>query len=118
MAMGIQSAAVLRLHAGPTTTYVTGTLTTFTTKLIQWLHLLETAPTSSPARRDLNAGSLFSPGGAGIYGATWIVYALGAVIGALFYLRVGGFALVLPLTAIVAAVVATAQDRAGNVAGE
>jgi uncharacterized membrane protein YoaK (UPF0700 family) len=30
-AMGIQSAVVVRLHAGATTTYVTGTLTTFTT---------------------------------------------------------------------------------------
>jgi hypothetical protein len=44
IAMGIQSAAVLRLPASPTTTYVTGTLTTFTTKTIRWLHLIETAP--------------------------------------------------------------------------
>jgi uncharacterized membrane protein YoaK (UPF0700 family) len=113
LAMGMQSAAVLKLHAGPTTTYVTGTLTSFATKLTEWLHLVETAPPSSPIRQDLSGISLLSAGGAGIYGATWIVYALGAVVGALLYLRVGELVLVLPISAVGAATVADARDRAG-----
>lgn len=35
IAMGIQSAVVLKIHVGPTTTYVTGTLTTFATCAVQ-----------------------------------------------------------------------------------
>ena len=37
IAMGIQSSVTLCLHAGPMTTYMTGTLTSFTTGLIRWL---------------------------------------------------------------------------------
>ena len=40
--MGMQSAAVLRLHGSPTTTYVTGTLITFSTDLARWLLIKQT----------------------------------------------------------------------------
>jgi uncharacterized membrane protein YoaK (UPF0700 family) len=118
IAMGMQSAAVLRLHAGPTTTYVTGTLTTFATRAIQWLPIVEPVQPATPARRHPNAGSLLSPGGAGIYGVTWVVYAVGAILGALLYLRGGGLALVLAIIAIVGAVVADSPDRAAHAARE
>ena len=40
--MGMQSAAVLRLHGSATTTYVTGTLITFSTDLARWLFIKQT----------------------------------------------------------------------------
>ena len=51
VAMGLQSAAVLRLHAGPATTYVTGTLTTFATEAIRRLHLVKAARRMAPEPR-------------------------------------------------------------------
>jgi uncharacterized membrane protein YoaK (UPF0700 family) len=80
IAMGIQSAAVLRLHPGPTTTYVTGTLTTFTTETIRWLQLIEAAVPRAPTQQDSSAADLLSNGNPWIYGITWLVYAGGAVV--------------------------------------
>jgi uncharacterized membrane protein YoaK (UPF0700 family) len=58
IAMGIQSAVVLYLPAeAPTTTYITGMLTTFVTYLIQLLHLIEASP-ESEQRREIDMMSL------------------------------------------------------------
>jgi uncharacterized membrane protein YoaK (UPF0700 family) len=104
IAIGIQSAAVLRLHSGPTTTYVTGTLTTFTTETIRWLQLIETAPHLVPTRQELDSASLLSDDSPWIYGITWLVYAVGAVVSGVLFLRVGEGALVLPIATIVAVI--------------
>ena len=102
-AMGIQSAAVLQIHSSPTTTYVSGTLTTFATKAIRRLHL-KAAP-RSPARPDPSP-RLLSMEGADIYGLDWLIYAGGALASALLFLRVHETALVLPIAAVVTAAVA------------
>lgn len=99
VAMGMQSAVVLRLHAGPTTTYVTGTLTQFTTEAIHWLRLVETTP-RRPKPSSVRAPPAIDPW---VYGITWITYLLGALVSALLYLRIGELALVLPIAAIAAA---------------
>ena len=104
-AMGIQSAAMLRLHGGPTTTYITGTLTIFATKLIRWLKLVEAAA-ASPERPELILMTAFSaPGGTWIYGLTWFVYLTGAVVGGVLFLHTREMALLLPIVAIVAVVI-------------
>jgi uncharacterized membrane protein YoaK (UPF0700 family) len=109
IAMGIQSAVVLRLLASPTTTYVTGTLTTFTAGVIRWLRLIDAASDSVPTQQELNSASLLSDDSPWIYGITWLVYATRAVISGVLFLRVGEGALVLPITAIVAVIVAWAR---------
>jgi uncharacterized membrane protein YoaK (UPF0700 family) len=105
VAMGIQSAAVLRLHVGPTTTYVTGTLTTFMTETIRRLPLVETAPARAPETQDPGP-SILSPNGPVLYGVVWLVYAGGAGVSGLLFLRVREAALALPIVAIVAAIAA------------
>ncbi len=109
MAMGVQSAAVLRLHTGPTTTYVTGMLTTFTTETIRWLHLVEAAGPVAPTEQDASGASVLSSDRPWVYGMTWLVYAGGALASALLFLWVGTAALVLPIAAILAVVVAGAR---------
>jgi uncharacterized membrane protein YoaK (UPF0700 family) len=104
IAMGIQSAAVLRVHAGPTTTYVTGTLTTFATKAVQQLH--KGAASQAAVRRQDASTVLLSGEGAVIYGLDWLLYAGGALASALLFLRIHTTALVLPIAAVVAAAVA------------
>jgi uncharacterized membrane protein YoaK (UPF0700 family) len=106
VAMGIQSAVVLGLHVGPTTTYVTGTLTTFTTEAVQWLRLIPAPGGRSASRQDLRTPRL-TPGD---YGWTWITYLLGALARGLLYPRIGELALILPILAIAAAV-AEVRDR-------
>jgi uncharacterized membrane protein YoaK (UPF0700 family) len=104
-AMGIQSAAMLRLHGSPTTTYITGTLTTFASRLIRWLKLVEAAP-ASPERQELILMTAFSAvGGPWIYGLTWFVYVTGVVVGGLLFLRTREMALLMPIVAIVAVVI-------------
>jgi uncharacterized membrane protein YoaK (UPF0700 family) len=104
VAMGIQSAAVLRLRAHPTT-YVTGILTNFTTGVMQGM-FPRTAP--SPAQPvGHRPGSGDEPPGEGPWknGLTWVVYAIGAIFGAILFLRVGEMALLVPLGALAAAIV-------------
>jgi uncharacterized membrane protein YoaK (UPF0700 family) len=102
MSVGIQSAAVLRLHVGPKTTYVTGTLTTFTTRAIQSLNFFETARARAHQQPSDHTW---------IYGASWLVYLGGAAAGALLFLKYRERALVLPLTAIVAVLLTEARRR-------
>jgi uncharacterized membrane protein YoaK (UPF0700 family) len=92
--MGMQSAAVLRLHGSPTTTYVTGTLITFSTDLTRWLFFKEARAGSAPAQDG------FSSNRPVLYGLDWLVYVCGALAsGLLFSIR--EIALVLPMLAIV-----------------
>jgi len=105
-AMGIQSAAMLCLHNSPTTTYITGTLTTFATKLIRWLRLVEGASHSSPGRRDLVMQQFSAIDSLWIYGLTWFVYVTGAIAGGLLFLHTRELALLLSIVAIVLVVVA------------
>lgn len=93
VAMGLQSATVLRLHAGPSTTYVTGTLTTFTVDVIRWPHLVETSS---------GEDSVSSGHRTWIYGMTWLVYLGGAMATGLLYLSFGPSALFLPIVAVFA----------------
>jgi uncharacterized membrane protein YoaK (UPF0700 family) len=91
VSMGIQSAAVLYLHAGPATTYVTGTLTTFTVDVIRWPHLVSA---SRPHPGILSGQRPW------IYGIAWLVYLGGAAGTGLLFLRIGSTALLLPIAAI------------------
>jgi uncharacterized membrane protein YoaK (UPF0700 family) len=120
-AMGLQSAVMLHLHGGPTTTYVTGTLTAFATKLILWLRLVETAAVSAHGRQQsILTSALSAIGGPWIYGLTWFVYLTGTVVGSLLYLYVGETALLLPIVAIVVVVTAAHHDwiKGQNVSSE
>jgi uncharacterized membrane protein YoaK (UPF0700 family) len=102
IAMGIQSAVVLDLPAEkPTTTYITGMLTTFVTQLIQFLHLIEASPESSRHEISLAMMSLAGPW---IYGLTWLVYLSGAVAGGLLFSFAHENALVLPIVLLAAVI--------------
>jgi uncharacterized membrane protein YoaK (UPF0700 family) len=113
-AMGIQSAAMLRLHGGPTTTYITGTLTAFATKLIRWLKLVEAA-SASPERQELILMTAFSAvAGPWIYGLTWFVYATGVVLGGLLFLHTREMALLLPIVAVVIVIILGREEQNGK----
>jgi len=106
LAMGIQSTVVLRLHAGPTTTYITGMLTTFTTGMIRSLLARKTPSGASPT-----PGTPKSTGDASWkYGLTWVVYTAGAIASGVLFLHVGEGALLVPITAVIAV---AAVSRAG-----
>jgi uncharacterized membrane protein YoaK (UPF0700 family) len=111
IAMGIQSAVVLRLHVGPTTTYVTGTLTSFATKTVRGLYIIEKAPAATTDAQDANSANLWLGESSAIYGVDWLVYAGGACVSALLFLRIREAALALPMTAIVAAIIAGVSCR-------
>lgn len=111
-AMGIQSAVVLRLHVGPTTTYVTGTLTTFIMGLIRWLRFGGPEPGPAPTRQTSAVTGSGTDELPWIYGVTWSVYLAGAVIGALLYLWAHAAALLLPIALL--AVVALAAHVASR----
>jgi uncharacterized membrane protein YoaK (UPF0700 family) len=106
VAMGLQSAAVLRLNAGPATTYVTGTLTTFATEAIRRLHLVEAARPMAPEPHEPSGTTVSSADRPWIYGITWLVYAGGALASGRLYPSVGAAALILPGAAILAVIVA------------
>jgi uncharacterized membrane protein YoaK (UPF0700 family) len=111
-AMGLQAAVMLHLHGGPTTTYITGTLTAFATKLIRWVRLVETAPVSAHGRQQSILMTAFSAlDGPWIHGLTWFVYLTGTAVGGLLYLYTGETALLLPIVAIVVVIAAAHHDR-------
>lgn len=103
LAMGMQSAAVLQTHSGPHTTYITGTLTRFTTKLVRKFVKDASAPPPAQVHKTRTA-VMMSRQRPWIYGLTWIVYALGAIGGAVLFLHIGPTALLLPVTAIIGAI--------------
>jgi uncharacterized membrane protein YoaK (UPF0700 family) len=109
MAMGIQSAVVLDLPGEkPTTTYITGMLTTFITRLVQWLHLIETAPKSLDREHEISLATL-SLARPWIYGLTWLFYLAGAIAGALLFSSIHENALLLPLV-LLATVIALGRN--------
>jgi uncharacterized membrane protein YoaK (UPF0700 family) len=115
LAMGIQSAATLRLHAGPMTTYVTGTLTTFTMEQVRRLWFVGPQPTPwLPTRNPGPPPAELNPA---IYGATWLTYLVGAVVGALLFLHVGRLALALPIAALLSALLVLGLRRRASVTG-
>jgi uncharacterized membrane protein YoaK (UPF0700 family) len=105
-AMGIQSIVVLHLHAGPTTTYVTGTLTTFTMRMIRGLR--SSGPDPSTAAEP-----------PWFYGVTWGIYLASAIVVALLYRWSRAAALMLPIAvlAIVVLAIVVLAARAGPASG-
>lgn len=99
-AMGIQSAAVLRIHGSPSTTYVTGTLSKFSADLTIWLFDRKAGALSMPPQHQTASSSSSSSSGRVLYGLDWLVYLLGGVASALLFLSVREMALALPMMAI------------------
>ena len=93
IAMGMQSAAVLRLSAGPMTTYMTGTLTEFATEAARSLLWIRRG--ERPA----------------IYGIDWVVYFGGALANGLLFLHFRENALVVPIVAVTAGAVLERYTR-------
>ncbi len=93
IAMGMQSAAVLRLSAGPMTTYMTGTLTEFATEAARSLRWVRRG--ERPA----------------IYGIDWAVYFGGALANGLLFLHFRENALLLPIAAVTAGAVLERYTR-------
>lgn len=113
LSMGIQSAAVLRLGVGVSTTYITGTMAAFAAEAVRWLRIVETTPPTSPVRRELEPLSALSGRGPLLSGATWLTYAVGAVVSGVLFLRLGELTLLLPILAIVAVVIGEGMPSAG-----
>lgn len=105
LCMGIQSAAVLRLHDSPATTYVTGALITFSTDLTRWLFIKETGAGAAAQHDGLSTDRPV------LYAQDWLVYLCGAVGSGLLFLSIRELALVLPILAIVAVVIAEPASR-------
>lgn len=111
ISMGIQSAAVLRLHGSPTTTYVTGTLTAFGTELTRWIFIKEAGQRSSGANDPARSGQVPLGSGPILYGIDLLVYLGGGVATAVLFLSVREMALVLPIVAVVAVILAGGSSR-------
>jgi uncharacterized membrane protein YoaK (UPF0700 family) len=113
LAMGFQSTAIRRLGvAGITTTYITGTWTSFTEGLVGWLRSLAVsllpsrAPGSAPTARQEHSLSLQA--------AILFIYGLGAVTSGSGETRWSPFVAVLPFGAVALVVLnAAARHRYG-----
>jgi len=110
-AMGIQSAAVLMLHSGPATTYVTGTITSFSTKLMWWLYHFGTPVPRVINNSDSQDSGFWSGRNPWIFGISWIIYLCGAIGGAVVYLWVGLAAFVIPLICIAVIIIIAAVSE-------
>lgn len=99
VAMGMQSAAVRQLHAGPTTTYITGLLTSFTTGMIQWMLAGTNRSGAQPTRDNPGSSDKSSDDKSWKYGVVWATYVVGAIVSGLLYLHAGEMALLLPIAA-------------------
>lgn len=97
-AMGIQSAVIVHLRAR-TTTYVTGLLTQFTTGIIQQLL----------SRKIGEKKSIPDPPSKS--GWTWLLYAVTATLCGFLFLQIGMYALLLPLAALLTAIVLNPDDH-------
>jgi uncharacterized membrane protein YoaK (UPF0700 family) len=98
LAMGVQSAAARRLDvSGVATTYITGTLTSFATRLMGWLSFiiarLNSPLPTRPAR------------GAGLLAAVWLVYLGGAVVAGAATLLDRALAVVFPIVLVMIVIV-------------
>jgi uncharacterized membrane protein YoaK (UPF0700 family) len=91
LAMGLQSGAVHRLRVpGVMTTYITGTLTSLLSDLTGRLRRIEgSAPGASPQERRV-----------GLLAAVFLMYALGALAGAILYRRSPALMTLLPVAAV------------------
>jgi uncharacterized membrane protein YoaK (UPF0700 family) len=97
LAMGVQSAAVRRLQvAGVSTTYITGTLTSLTARMVRQLR------SASPERFTLTEPS---ERGLPLTADVWLAYGVGAVVGGAAELLWQPAALLLPVAAVAAVVV-------------
>ncbi|WP_373510311.1 DUF1275 family protein [Thiocapsa sp.] len=96
LAMGVQSAAVLRLQ-GPSTTYITGMLATFSTGYVRWIRAGRIRRT-----RCRSAESDAQPPDRLPWrnGLIWVVYLGGAILCGILFLRSGVLALLVPIAAI------------------
>lgn len=100
LAMGVQSAAVRRLGVpGIATTFITGTLTNLVIDVVAW----HRATPGDPVRWEQRIGLL-----AGVF----VVYGLGAFLGAFFLERAPRLVTTAPLLAVVAVVTSAARQRA------
>lgn len=110
LAMGIQSAVTQRLHVGPATTYVTGTLTTFTTGMVRSLRWGTGEPSQSPGGQSAarSPGETQRPW---MYGVTWLAYVAGAIGTAALYLESREEALLLPIIVLGLVVLAASVQR-------
>ena len=97
-AMGIQSAAVLRLQ-GPSTTYITGMLATFTTGYVRWIRVAR-IPRPRSAEPDAQPPDCLPWRN----GLIWVVYLSGAIVCGILFLRSGVLALLVPIAAICAVI--------------
>jgi uncharacterized membrane protein YoaK (UPF0700 family) len=100
LAMGIQSAAVLRLQ-GPSTTYITGMLATFSTGYVRWIRAGRVRRT-----RCRSAESDAQPPDRLPWrnGLIWVAYLGGAILCGILFLRSGVLALLVPIAAICAVI--------------
>ncbi|MGB5737247.1 MAG: YoaK family protein [Thiohalocapsa sp.] len=96
LAMGLQSAIVLHLR-GPGTTYMTGTLTTFSSGLVEWVRTRvrrsDPASVGQPSVRP----SVEPPWPSGV---SWLLYLFGAIGCGLLFLHVGPLAFSVPAGAV------------------
>jgi uncharacterized membrane protein YoaK (UPF0700 family) len=102
LAMGVQSAAVRRLQvAGVSTTYVTGTLTSLTSRMVRWLR------SAYPERAAEERFALTEPSERGLplTADVWLAYGVGAVVGGAAELLWLPAALLVPTAAVAAVVV-------------
>jgi len=87
--MGIQSAVVLILHT-PTTTYVTGMLTSFTAGMTQQILARRTSLATTDPTASRN-------------GWVWVAYLASAIVSGMLFLHIRELALLLPLAALIGA---------------
>lgn len=114
LAMGVQSAAVLRLQ-GPSTTYITGMLATFSTGYVRWIRAarhrrLRIRPAESDAKHPPDRLPWRN-------GLIWLVYLSGAIVCGILFLRSGVLALLVPIAAICAVIaiqVSAPAERTGG----
>jgi uncharacterized membrane protein YoaK (UPF0700 family) len=102
LAMGIQSAAILRIGVtGVATTYITGTITSLMIGFVGWLlPAVESSVTQSPEE----ATPHVPPGvehRVKLQASVLLIYGLGAVAGGIVEIRWHTFAILLPLVAVV-----------------
>jgi uncharacterized membrane protein YoaK (UPF0700 family) len=101
LAMGVQSAAVLRLQ-GPSTTYITGMLATFSTGYVRWIRAARhRRPQGGRAESDATPPPDRLPWRNGLI---WVVYLSGAIVCGILFLRSGVLALLVPIAAICAVI--------------
>ncbi len=109
IAMGIQSAVILDLPAEkPTTTYITGMLTTFVTHLVQWLNLMGSVRDVPAKSGEAAARSLTGPW---IHGLTWLLYFTGVISGSFLFSPMHETALTLPIVLLVAVILIGKYDH-------